>query len=123
MENNDTENSDLSIEVLNSKIEELSREIETINDALGDRQTESTTLRILLYTGLSVLLVGFILFTRTVQQAQLENMDSNLTGIQNKINLDMIAFQRNLLKEVALVKEMKKELDEIKQKEKSDESK
>jgi len=116
MDTNDAENSDPRIESLNEKVEVLASEIETIKQNLHIRKTENTTLRIILYTGLTVLLVGFIFFSRTVQQAQLENMDSTLASIQNRINMDMISFQRDLLKEVALIKKMKEELDAGKQK-------
>jgi hypothetical protein len=116
MDTKSAENSDPSIESLNEKVETLARDVETINKNLHIRKIENTTLRIILYTGLTILLVGFILFSRTVQQAQLENMDSTLASMQNKINMDMISFQRDLLKEVALVKQMKTELDASKQK-------
>ncbi|PIQ99315.1 MAG: hypothetical protein COV66_12090 [Nitrospinae bacterium CG11_big_fil_rev_8_21_14_0_20_45_15] len=116
MDNNDTGSSDPRIESLNAKVENLARDIETIKKTLHIRKTENITLRIILYTGLTVLLVGFIFFSRTVQQAQLENMDSTLASMQNRINLDMISFQRELLKEVALIKKMRVELDASKEK-------
>jgi|GEM_PF-4409728 len=113
MDNDNNEYLNRSIDDLDSKYDKLTREIETIKETLVIRQKENTTLRVILYTGLSILLVGFIFFTRSVQEAQLENMDSNLAGIQNQINMDMLAFQKKLLQEVALVKEMKEELETV----------
>ena len=54
------QSSDEKIFYLTKSISSLSSELEGIKENLQKRKSENTTLRVLFYTGLLVLLVGFL---------------------------------------------------------------
>ncbi|QPJ66639.1 MAG: hypothetical protein G3M78_14995 [Candidatus Nitrohelix vancouverensis] len=68
---------------------------------LQKRKSENTALKILFYTGLTVLLIGFVFSTHTIQQTQLHSLESNLSQLQTQINHDLLIMQKNVQEEMA----------------------
>ena len=84
----------------NQTLENLISEIETIRVSLKKRKTDTTTLKILFYTGLAVLLLGFIYTNQTLQKAQHRNLESNISLLKGQVNQTMLLLEKKLHKEI-----------------------
>ena len=81
-------------------LENLTSELETIRVSLRKRKTDTTTLKILFYTGLAVLLFGFIYTNQTLQRAQHRNLESHISLLQGQVNHTMLLLEKKLHKEI-----------------------
>ena len=84
------------IEKLTTTLSQVSGELNTIKASIEKRKSETTTLKILFYTGLAVLLVGFIYTNQTLQRAQSHNLETNIVTLQNSINHNLLSLERKL---------------------------
>ncbi len=84
------------IEKLTTTLNQVSGELNTIKANIEKRKSETTTLKILFYTGLAVLLVGFIYTNQTLQRAQSRNLETNIVTLQNSINHNLLSLERKL---------------------------
>ena len=80
--------------------ESLASELETIRESLQKRKSETTTLKILFYTGLAELLFGFIYTNQTLQRAQYRSLESNINLLQNQMNHTLILLEKKLHGEI-----------------------
>ncbi len=81
-------------------LESFASELETIQADLRKRKSETTTLKILFYTGLAVLLFGFIYTNQTLQRAQYRSLESNIRLLQNRVNHTLLSLERKLHNEI-----------------------
>ena len=81
-------------------LENLTSELETIRVSLRKGKTDTTTLKILFYTGLAVLLFGFIYTNQTLQRAQHRNLESHISLLQGQVNHTMLLLEKKLHKEI-----------------------
>lgn len=88
------------IERLTKKLNQISGELSTIKTSIEKRKSETTTLKILFYTGLSVLLFGFIYTNQTLQRAQHSNLEANITTLQGQLNYNLLSLQKKLHEEI-----------------------
>ena len=91
-------------EKLESSIENLSTQLIKIRENIQKRKRETTTLKILLYTGLFLLLIGFIYSNTTLQRVQLKNLQSDFRTLTKQTNQDLIAIQRIVLNKMQQLK-------------------
>ena len=99
------------IEKLTTTLNQVSGEINTIKASIEKRKSETTTLKILFYTGLAVLLVGFIYTNQTLQRAQSRNLETNIITLQNSINHNLLSLERKLHEEFTTHKTKANDLD------------
>ena len=99
------------IEKLTTTLNQVSDEINTIKASIEKRKSETTTLKILFYTGLAVLLVGFIYTNQTLQRAQSRNLETNIITLQNSINHNLLSLERKLHEEFTTHKTKANDLD------------
>ena len=88
------------IEKLTTTLNQVSGELNSIKASIEKRKSETTTLKILFYTGLAVLLVGFIYTNQTLQRAQSQNLETNIVTLQNRINHNLLALERKFYKKI-----------------------
>jgi hypothetical protein len=81
-------------------LESIASELESIKASFSKRKSEVTTLKILFYTGLAVLLFGFIYTNQTLQRAQFQNLASNMGSLQSQVNRTLLLLERKLHKEI-----------------------
>ena len=81
-------------------LENLTSELETIRVSLRKGKTDTTTLKILFYSGLAVLLFGFIYTNQTLQRAQHRNLESHISLLQSQVNHTMLLLEKKLHKEI-----------------------
>jgi hypothetical protein len=88
---------------LTGSLDKFSTELESIKENINKRKGENVTLKILVYTGLIVLLIGFLYTSSTLQKAQLQSLESNILTLQNQMDRDLIAVQSALYEEIKQV--------------------
>ena len=84
------------IEKLTTTLNQVSGELNSIKASIEKRKSETTMLKILFYTGLAVLLVGFIYTNQTLQRAQSQNLETNIVTLQNSINNNLLSLEKKL---------------------------
>ena len=99
------------IEKLTTTLNKVSGELNTIKASIEKRKSETTTLKILFYTGLAVLLVGFIYTNQTLQRAQSRNLETNIITLQNSINHNLLSLERKLHEKFTTHKTKTNDLD------------
>ena len=92
---------------LTKTIDSLSAELEGVKKSLQKRKSENTTLKILFYTGLFVLLVGFLYSNSVLQRAHMRSLEKNIISLEQRLSHDISQVVMNL--ELA-IQEEKKEL-------------
>ena len=91
------------IEKLTTTLSQVSGELNTLKASIEKRKSETTTLKILFYTGLAVLLVGFIYTNQTLQRAQSRNLETNIITLQNSINHNLLSLERKLHEKITIL--------------------
>ena len=81
---------------LRDNFHQISNELRTIKTSVEKRKSETTTLKILFYTALAALLFGFIYTNQTLQRAQHNNLQENISALKSKANQDLLSLERKL---------------------------
>ena len=101
MENEETKNQTSALQSnKEDNLETLTAELETIKANIQRGKSETTTLKILFYTGLAVLLFGFVYTSQTLQRAQSKNIDSTLSFMQSQVNHTLLLLENKLHREI-----------------------
>ena len=64
----------------------LSAELEGVKKTLQKRKRENTTLKVLFYTGLLVLLVGFLYSNSVLQRAHMRSLEKNIISLEQRLS-------------------------------------
>ena len=94
------ENEEAKDEAPKQTPESIASELETIRTDLRKRKSETTTLKILFYTGLAVLLFGFFYTNQTLQRAQHRNLESHVTLLQSQVSHTLLMLEKKLHEEI-----------------------
>ncbi len=68
---------------------EVQKSIEKLDLEIQKRKKEYVSLKILLYAGIFLLLVGGLYSNSTLQKVQLESLENSFSSFQNKLNQDI----------------------------------
>ncbi|MFQ5673584.1 MAG: hypothetical protein ACE5G9_10855 [Nitrospinales bacterium] len=90
---------------LRSTIRSLASELETIKENIQKRKRETTTLKIMLYTGLFLLMVGFIYSNTTLQRVQLKSLEEDFQALTRQSNQDLTAVQNVIFRQMRRLKD------------------
>ena len=93
---NTDQSSDEKIFYLSKSISSLDSELEGIKKNLQKRKSENTTLRVLFYTGLLVLLVGFLYSNSVLQRAHMRSLEKNIITLEQRLSHDINQVKVNL---------------------------
>ncbi len=88
---------------LTDSVDALSSELETIKLNIQKRKSENTTLKILFYTGLIVLLLGFLYTNATLQRAQMDSMESSIQLLRTLMNKELLSVEKNVYQKIDLL--------------------
>ena len=99
-ESNVEDSSNDKIQSLTQKINNLSAELEVAKKNVLKNKNEHATLKILFYTGLVVLLAGFIYSNYVLQRAHMRSMERNIISAEQRVSLEMNSIKMEFEKEV-----------------------
>jgi hypothetical protein len=99
------------IDKLATTLNQVSGELNSIKANIKKRKSETMTLKILFYTGLGVLLVGFIYTNQTLQRAQSQNLEKNIVTLQNSIDHNLLSLERKLNKKITTLEPKTHDID------------
>lgn len=85
---------------LTNSVDTVSSELETIKLNIQKRKSENTTLKILFYTGLIVLLLGFLYTNATLQRAQMDSMESSIQLLRTLMNKELMSVEKNVYQKI-----------------------
>ena len=88
------------VEALKQSLSQMSIEMNTIKTNVKKRKSEITMLKILFYTGLFVLLFGFIYTNQTLQRAQYNNLEANISALQNLQKETFLSLEKKMHEEI-----------------------
>ena len=69
---------------------------ETVKESVQKRKSENTSLKVLFYTGLLVLLVGFLYSNSKLQRAHMRSLERNIISLEQRMLQDMNDIKMNL---------------------------
>ncbi len=95
------------IRSLTTTIDSLSAELGEIKKNLQKRKSENTTLKILFYTGLLVLLVGFLYSNSVLQRAHMRSLEKNIISLEQRLSNDIGQIKMNLEQDIQEGRELK----------------
>ena len=81
---------------LTKTIDSLSAELEGVKKSLQKRKSENTTLKILFYTGLLVLLLGFLYSNSVLQRAHMRSLEKNIISLEQSLSHDISQVEMSL---------------------------
>ena len=81
---------------LDKSIGSLSAEMKEVKKNLQKRKRENTTLKVLFYTGLLVLLVGFLYSNSVLQRAHMRSLEKNIISLEQRLSHDISQVEMNL---------------------------
>ena len=81
---------------LAKSIDSLSAELEEVKKNLQKRKSENTTLKVLFYTGMLVLLVGFLYSNSVLQRAHMRSLEKNIISLEQRLSHDIDQVKMNL---------------------------
>jgi len=86
-----------------NSVDAISSELETLKLNIQKRKSENTTLKILFYTGLIVLLLGFLYTNSTLQRAQMDSMESSIHLLRTLMNKELLSVEKNVYQKIDLL--------------------
>jgi len=104
--NNDSP--DEKIHLLSKSINTLFSELEMVKKNVLKRRNENTALKVLFYTGVFVLLAGFLYSNSVLQRAHMRSLEKNFFSVEQRLYQDINQTKINLeLKVQHLQKQLK----------------
>jgi hypothetical protein len=97
---------------LTKTIDSLSAELEEVQKSLQKRKRENTTLKILFYTGLFVLLVSFLYSNSVLQRAHMRSLEKNIISLEQRLFNDISQLATNIELELQVKEKKLKLIDE-----------
>ena len=86
-----------------NSVDAIASELETLKLNIQKRKSENTTLKILFYTGLIVLLLGFLYTNATLQRAQMDSMESSIHILRTLMNRELLSVEKNVYQKIDLL--------------------
>ena len=85
---------------LRKNYNQISSELNAIKASVEKRKSETTTLKILFYTALAMLLFGFIYTNQTLQRAQHNNLQANIAALKSTADQNLLSLEKKLHQEI-----------------------
>ena len=85
-----------NVQSLSKVINKLSAELETVRRSVQKRKSENTSLKVLFYTGLAVLLLGFLYSNSKLQRAHMRSLERNIISLEQRMLQNMNHIKMNL---------------------------
>ena len=97
---NNNDSPDEEIHLLSKSINTLFSELEMVKKSVQKRRHENTALKVLFYTGVFVLLAGFLYSNSVLQRAQMRSLEKNFFSVEQRLYQDINQTKINLELEI-----------------------
>jgi len=108
---NNNASPDEKIHLLSKSINTLFSELEMIKKSVQKRRNENTTLKVLFYTGVFVLLGGFLYSNSVLQRAHMRSLEKNFFSVEQRLYQDINQTKINLELKVQRLQKQLKQID------------
>ncbi len=108
---NNNASPDEKIHLLSKSINTLFSELEMIKKSVQKRRDENTTLKVLFYTGVFVLLGGFLYSNSVLQRAHMRSLEKNFFSVEQRLYQDINQTKINLELKVQRLQKQLKQID------------
>ena len=108
---NNNDSPDEKIHLLSKSINTIISELEMIKKNVQKRRTENTTLKVLFYTGVFVLLAGFLYSNSVLQRAHMRSLEKNFFSVEQRLYQDINQTKINLELKVQRLQKQLKQID------------
>ncbi len=102
---------DEKIHLLSKSINTLFSELEMIKKSVQKRRNENITLKVLFYTGVFVLLGGFLYSNSVLQRAHMRSLEKNFFSVEQRLYQDINQTKINLELKVQRLQKQLKQID------------
>ena len=101
-----TSSENVVIEALETSVKsgEIASQIQTLVETLQKNKKDIQALKVMLYTGIALLVGGFFFYTNAIQSVRLQAQDANVYSRQSKGDLKTMTIQQGVLQEVQSLK-------------------
>ncbi|MGV7221584.1 MAG: hypothetical protein ACQ9MH_08670 [Nitrospinales bacterium] len=93
-----SENEALTLASLKSEIEALQADIKS-------NKRQNLSLKVMLYVGIIVLMLGFFYSSGMFKQTQADNVEANFYNMRNRVNHELLQIQKSLFGEILRLQE------------------
>ena len=108
---NNNDSPDEKIHLLRKSINTLSSELEIVKKSIQKRRNENRTLKVLFYTGIFVLLAGFLYSNSVLQRAHMRSLEKNFFSVEQRLYQDINQIKINLELKVQHLQKQLKQID------------
>jgi hypothetical protein len=108
---NNNDSPDEKMHLLSKSINTLSSELEMVKKSVQKRRNENTTLKVLFYTGIFVLLAGFLYSNSVLQRAHMRSLENNFFLVEQRLYQDINQIKINLELKVQHLQKQLKQID------------
>ncbi len=108
---NNNASPDEKIHLLSKSINTLFSELEMIKKSVQKRRNENITLKVLFYTGVFVLLGGFLYSNSVLQRAHMRSLEKNFFSVEQRLYQDINQTKINLELKVQRLQKQLKQID------------
>jgi hypothetical protein len=83
----------------------LKAEIESLQGDIKANKRQNLSLRVMLYVGIIVLLLGFFYSSGMFKQSHADTIDANFYNMRNRVNHELLQIQKSLFGEILRLQE------------------
>ena len=83
----------------------LKSEIATLKSEIHSSKRHNTSLKVMLYVGFIVLMVGFFYSSGIFKQSQANNVEASFYNMRNRVNQELLLIQKSLFSEILRLQE------------------
>lgn len=98
---NDQQNKDSDAVTLVS----LKSEIEVLQADIKSNKRQNVSLKVMLYVGIIVLMLGFFYSSGMFKQTQADNVEASFYNMRNRVNHELLQIQKSLFGEILRLQE------------------
>ena len=99
----DVENTNKDSEALT--LASLKSEIESLQADIKSNKRQNLSLKVMLYVGIIVLMLGFFYSSGMFKQSHADTIDTNFYNMRNRVNHELLQIQKSLFGEILRLQE------------------
>jgi len=108
---NNNDSPEERIHLLSKSINTLFSELKMVKKSVQKRRNENTTLKVLFYTGVFVLLAGFLYSNSVLQRTHMRSLEKNFFSVEQRLYQDINQTKINLVLKIQRLQKQLRQTD------------